>query len=128
MVSILMLAVPVIPHHHHEKGTICLKNDVTAQTCCDDPQHSHDQEHHHEDACCSDECLTRIHTPELTGKSPCGHPHYHFFVTLFTEPLLRILTQPDEKTFDDDFIYIESLHGTFLTRVTGLRAPPCILS
>ncbi len=126
MVSILMLAVPVIPHHHHENGIICLKNDVAEHSCCNDTHQP--EQHHHHDSCCNDECLTRIYTPEPAGKSPCGHPHYHFFTTLFTEPLLRILTQPEEKSFETHSFYLESLHGTLLTRATGLRAPPCTLS
>ena len=57
LVSILMLAVPVVPHHHHGSEAICLKNDL--HTGCSEATHAH---HHHPAGhpnCCHDKgCLT----------------------------------------------------------------------
>ena len=39
LVSILMLAVPVVPHHHHGSEAICLKNDL--HTGCGETNHHH---------------------------------------------------------------------------------------
>jgi hypothetical protein len=38
------------------------------------------------------------------------------------------LVLPEESGQRQDCIYQESLHGTYLTRATGLRAPPCVLT
>ena len=40
----------------------------------------------------------------------------------------QLLTLPDETGIRQEFVYLESLHGTFITRATGLRAPPSVLA
>lgn len=56
------------------------------------------------------------------------HPCFVWVNTLFTEPLLKLLTLPEETGIRQEFVYLESLHGTFITCATGLRAPPSVLA
>lgn len=55
-------------------------------------------------------------------------PCFVWVTTLFSEPLLRLLALPEETGIRQEFVYQESLHGTFITRATGLRAPPSVLA
>ena len=115
-ISMIMLTVPVIPHHHHEDGMICMKNDLPSDGCC-----------HH--CCCDTGCMTthffqQTPNPNNSDIQPC----FVWVTTLFVEPLLKLLTLPDETGIRQEFIYLESLHGTFITRATGLRAPPSVLA
>lgn len=115
-VSLIMLAASVIPHHHHGDDTVCMKDDVETENPC-----SH---HHHDDPCCIDRCVMH---PELSvPASPARkvQPGFVHIITLFTEPLLRFVTQPGEEVVRRDNVYLESLHGTFITCAAGLRAPP----
>lgn len=56
------------------------------------------------------------------------HPCFVWVNTLFTEPLLKLLALPEETGIRQEFVYLEFLHGTFITRATGLRAPPSVLA
>ena len=109
-ISMVMLVVPVIPHHHHNNGLICMKNDITPNVRYPG-------------------CVT-THFFQQTPSSDNGwtHPDFPLVITLFSEPLLRLLVLPEESGQRQDCIYQESLHGTYLTRATGLRAPPCVLT
>lgn len=120
-ISMVMLVVPVIPHHHHNDGLLCMKNDITP-SCCD--QHIPNSEH----CCCDTGCVT-THFFQQTPSLDNGwlHPNAFWVITLFSEPLLTLLNLPEENGQRQECIYRESLHGTYLTRATGLRAPPCLL-
>ena len=109
-ISMVMLVVPVIPHHHHNNGLICMKNDI-APDCCGQ-QHNSDNEH----CCCDTGCVT-THFFQQTPSSDNGwaHPDFPLVITLFSEPLLRLLVLPEESGQRQDCIYQESLHGTYLT-------------
>lgn len=122
-ISMVMLVVPVIPHHHHSNGLICMKDDVTPDCC--GQKHIPEKEH----CCCDTGCVT-THFFQQTPSSDNGslHPDFPLIITLFSEPLLRLLILPDENGQRQECIFQESLHGTYLTRATGLRAPPCVLS
>ena len=122
-ISMVMLVVPVIPHHHHNNGLICMKNDITPNCC--GQQHTPDSEH----CFCDTGCVTTLFFQQ-TPSSDNGwtHPDFPLVITLFSEPLLRLLVLPEESGQRQDCIYQESLHGTYLTRATGLRAPPCVLT
>lgn len=122
-ISIAMLVVPVIPHHHHSNGLICMKNDITP-SCCGE-QHSPDKEH----CCCDTGCVT-THFFQQTPNSDNGwlHPDTFWVITFFSEPLLTLLNLPEDSGPSEECIYLESFHGTYLTRATGLRAPPSVLA
>ncbi|WP_270570629.1 DUF6769 family protein [Bacteroides eggerthii] len=122
-ISMIMLTVPVIPHHHHEDGMICMKNDLPSDGCC------HHQDACNEHCCCDTGCMTthffqQTPNPNNSDIQPC----FVWVTTLFVEPLLKLLTLPDETGIRQEFVYMESLHGTFITRATGLRAPPSVLA
>jgi len=119
----IMLIVPVIPHHHHEDGAICMKNDLPSDGCC------HHQGPCNEHCCCDTGCMT-THFYQQTPSSDNSNlqPCFVWVHTLFSEPLLKLLTLPEETGIRQEFVYLESLHGTFITRTTGLRAPPFVLA
>lgn len=117
----VMLVVPLIPHHHHSDGIICMKDDIKETECPCDHQHHH---HSENDPCCTNECMTHFESPTPVEQLYEVQPQFFYITTLFTEPLLRFLTQPEERNIHRDYVYIESLHGMFITHATGLRAPP----
>lgn len=117
LVSMIMLAVPAIPHHHHGNGVICMKHDVTPEAEC--PTHHHSGN----DNCCSDECLTRFDSPTPAGQADNG-PQYIFVATLFTGFIIENLFKPQEQRIKNYYAYRESLHGTHVPRTNSLRAPP----
>ena len=121
-ISMIMLIVPVIPHHHHEDGAICMKNDLPSDGC-------HHQGPCNEHCCCDTGCMT-THFYQQTPSSDNSNlqPCFVWVHTLFSEPLLKLLTLPEETGIRQEFVYLESLHGTFITRATGLRAPPFVLA
>lgn len=90
-ISMIMLTVPVIPHHHHEDGMICMKNDLPSDGCC------HHQDACNEHCCCDTGCMTthffqQTPNPNNSDIQPC----FVWVTTLFVEPLLKLLTLPDE--------------------------------
>lgn len=91
-ISMVMLVVPVIPHHHHNNGLICMKNDITPNCC--GQQHTPDSEH----CCCDTGCVT-THFFQQTPSPDNGwtHPDFPLVITLFSEPLLRLLVLPEES-------------------------------
>ncbi len=132
-VSILMLAVPLVPHHHHANGVICLKNDIaTEQSCCGHQQPTDDQQscpgHHHpeNDACCNDGCMARMETSVPTSQVDLGDPAHGFVAVLFTDYIIENLLKPQERRIKNNYVYRESLHGTNITRAYALRGPPCL--
>ena len=98
-ISMVMLVVPVIPHHHHNNGLICMKNDITPNCC--GQQHTPDSEH----CCCDTGCVT-THFFQQTPSSDNGwtHPDFPLVITLFSEPLLRLLVLPEESGQRQDCI------------------------
>lgn len=122
-ISIIMLVVPVIPHHHHANGAICMKQDAVPETQCP----VHHQHHQDSDPCCDSECMAKLQSPVPTAQMDIIHP-VQFAIILFHEPLFRLLILPQQQALRTESVYIESLHGTFITRATGLRAPPYILA
>ena len=90
-ISMIMLIVPVIPHHHHEDGAICMKNDLPSDGCC------HHQGPCNEHCCCDTGCMT-THFYQQTPSSDNSNlqPCFVWVHTLFSEPLLKLLTLPEE--------------------------------
>lgn len=119
--SMVLIAMPAIPHHHHGNGIICMKDDLKDTDCC--AMH-HTHHHQEDDPCCSDDCLAHFKTFVPAIDFDDVQPQFTYIDILFTESLLRFLTQPIEKDNYRDFVYVESLHGTYITRAAGLRAPP----
>ena len=122
IISMIMLVVPVIPHHHHDNGMICMKNDVHADSCC--PQHTPCNDH----CCCDTGCMTTHFFQQSRTPDDDIAPDFLWVTTLFTAPILRLLSLPEETGTRIESVYIEFLHGTFITRASGLRAPPCVLA
>lgn len=122
-ISIIMLMVPVIPHHHHIDGLICMKNDITADCC--GHHHSSDNDH----CCCGTGCVTTYFVQQTpTSDSASTYPDCLWVTTLFFKSLSGSLSLPEADTQRHGCVYLESLHGTFITRATGLRAPPSVLA
>lgn len=123
LISTVMLMVPVIPHHHHSDGLLCMKDDITSECC----EGHHDAESEH--CCCDTGCLTThfFQQTPATGNGP-AHPDFPVITTLFPESIPGILPLPERDIPKQEHIYLESLHGTYLTRATGLRAPPSVLA
>lgn len=105
-ISMIMLVVPVIPHHHHEDGVICMKNDLPSEGCC------HHQSSCNEHCCCDTGCMT-THFYQKTPNPDNSdlQPGFVWVNTLFSEPILKLLTLPEETGIGQEFIYLESLHG-----------------
>lgn len=125
LLSILMLAVPVVPHHHHGSETICLKNDLHAG--CDEATHHHPAGHPN---CCHDKGCMASHfvqrTPRIERQAPQPRP---VLLPAALSAFIRQLSAFDESYQSTSYSpYIESLHGVFITRASGLRAPPCVLA
>ena len=128
LVSILMLAVPVVPHHHHGSEAICLKNDL--HTGCGDTGHTHHRHPAGHPNCCHDKgCLTHQfvqRTPQVERQAP--RPRPVLLPSDFSLPavLPHLYAEPHQTISYSP--YIESLHGTRIARASGLRAPPCTLA
>lgn len=122
-ISMILIAMPAIPHHHHGDGIICMKDDLKNDDCC-----TMDHKHHHEedDPCCHGNCTAQFLSSTPTIDTENFQPHFIYLDILFTESLIRFLTQPLEQEVHKDYVYVESLHGMYLTRAAGLRAPPKI--
>lgn len=123
LVSLILLVAPAIPHHHHGTEVICMKNDLPKGDCCGGHSHHHTAD----DACCNGDCMTRFHSTNLSSNSDSMQPHFLFAVILFTDPLLKLLTEPLLSKEWVASIYLEHLHGTWTSHAVGLRAPPSVL-
>lgn len=122
-ISMIMLVVPVIPHHHHDDGLICMKNDLSSEGCC-----SH-QGSCNEHCCCDTGCMTTHFFQQAPNSDNSDmHPDFAWTTALFSEPILSLLVLPDGIIAGQEDVYIENLHGTYITRAAGLRAPPYVLA
>ncbi|MDO4165104.1 MAG: hypothetical protein Q4D56_12090 [Bacteroides sp.] len=128
-VSMIMLAMPVIPHHHHSGNELlCMKSDVQTG-CCEHHHSTHNATETHDHCCCNTGCVTThfVQKAPSVGQNNL-HPDYQWVITLFHEPIFRFLFQTESKEQKQYSTYIESLHGVFLTSAKGLRAPPYVLA
>lgn len=115
-VSMLMLAVNIVPHHHHyHNGMPCFHSiEKETKTCDDVPS----KPHH-----CS--CIDSFYAAENQG-----HTHHETYcnhfpaVTLFTDLITCCLFIPERILSSEIPIYIEALHDTHVLCDFGLRAPP----
>lgn len=122
-ISLIMLVIPVIPHHHHADGLICMKNDISTDCC----EHRHDPGSEH--CCCDTGCIADHFVQQTpTSDNVSSHSEVLWAVTLFINPLSKLLSLPELDVSKQEYVYLESLHGTFITRAAGLRAPPSLLA
>ncbi|NDV65634.1 hypothetical protein D0T60_10315 [Bacteroides sp. 224] len=123
--SMILVVMPTIPHHHHGNGIICMKDDIKENDCgC----HHHGHHHHHpgDDPCCTNNCLTQNINAESARQQANFIAEFDWvpMVFLLVESTFKLITQPIDPDDYNDHVYRESLHGTFITRAAGLRAPP----
>ena len=117
-VSILTLAVPVMPHHHHADGNICLRHDLAAQPVgpASHAAHSH---------CCHNQgCVTTHYFQRVPAIQQVSPVQAQRLVTDFAVFFLRQSTADDLPSNSSCTPYIESLHGTYIVHAKGRRAPP----
>lgn len=138
LLSIIMLSVPVIPHHHHSDGLICLKEDVSTDCCEHTARHTQENASHeaqtvlhthtadHGHCCCDTGCLTTHFFQQSPAHPDNGwtYPEFSWIITLYPDFISSLLHLPETASTNDYCVYRERLHGTFLTRAKGLRAPP----
>ncbi|MBQ8225667.1 MAG: hypothetical protein IJZ86_10025 [Bacteroides sp.] len=123
VISMVMPIIPVIPHHHHADGRLCMRNDITTD-CCSGHHHGGESDH-----CCDNSCVA-IHFFEQTPNSDESWT-YDFTpweVILFLDYVPLLLSLPESIPHQPDTCYRETLHGTCITRATGLRAPPSVIA
>ena len=104
LLSILMLAVPVVPHHHHHPAG--------HPNCC------------HDKGCLTHQFVQR--TPRVERQAPQPRP----VLQPADLSLLVSLLSPYTVFYSTALYspYIESLHGVYIARASGLRAPPSLLA
>lgn len=116
--SIVMLLSVVIPHHHHSNGLPCYKSVKTEAA-----HGGHGSSNSHDCGCNGHNVA--LYTSLLTHITDVDMGHQLF-------PLLVLFDyiNPPEPAFNGQFsereqsFYIETLHGTWITSASGLRAPP----
>ena len=118
-VSLLTLAVPVMPHHHHADGDICLKHDWTSMPVSSASQANHSH-------CCHNQgCVTTHYfqrVPILRQHVFIGQAQR--LVTDFAMLFLGQSTALNSYLSYPYSPYVESLHGTYIVHAKGRRAPP----
>lgn len=119
--SVLMLAIPVMPHHHHANGLICVKNDVHADCC-----HQHNNNaHEHNHGCENTGCITTHFFQQLPSNNEQESHINDVQLLEYIAPYILSYLSPNNPKIHFDYGYREPLHGTQLPYIKGLRAPPC---
>ncbi len=114
LVSLLTLAVPVMPHHHHADGAICMRHSSATPTA--PAGHSH---------CCHNQgCVTTHYFQRVPAIQQVSPVQAQRLVTDFAVFFLRQSTADDLPSNSSCTPYIESLHGTYIVHAKGRRAPP----
>lgn len=118
LVSIVMLMSVVVPHHHHSNGLPCYKS-LSAEATHDG--HGSPKSH---DCGCNGHNVA-LYT-SIFSHTTDGDMSHHLFPLLvlfdYINPPVPVFYQllfDSGRTF-----YIESLHDTWITAASGLRAPP----
>lgn len=124
VISLLMMAVPVLPHHHHANGLLCMKNDISSNCCQQHPESSGEKH-----CCCRTGCVAHHFFQQMpTGTSNEYHPAALDIIPFLSPLLLQLAISQACDSKESIPIYIESLHDMLIAHVTGLRAPPYSLS
>ena len=114
--GIIMLLSVIIPHHHHSNGLPCFKP-LT--------EHSHKSASSHDCGCNGHNVA--LFTSLLSHATDVDASHL-----LFPLQVLFDYINPPEPAFFFFFFersrafYIESLHDSWITCASGLRAPPVL--
>lgn len=116
--SIVVLLSVVMPHHHHPNGAPCYKSLTTEAT---HDGHSNPESH---DCGCNGHNVA-LYTSVLSHVTGGD-------VSLFLFPLLVLFDYiyPPELDFCghlfvfEQAVYLESIHDTWISSASGLRAPP----
>lgn len=116
--SIFMLLSVIIPHHHHKDGVPCYTSLVAEASNGD---HSGSEGH---DCGCNGHNVALFSSLQLhvmnTDASHFLFPLLTLFAYIYpTEPAFA--GQPYDQ---NNAVYIESLHDTWISSASGLRAPP----
>jgi len=120
----MVLMIPVIPHHHHANGLVCMKNDITADCC--GHHHTSTNDHH----CCNTTgCMMAHFVQQVPQPDDIGsHLNKLQATILFITPFTDLPSLSESEMKRQKHLYLETLHDTLITRVTGLRAPPSVLA
>ena len=138
MVSMVMLAMPVMPHHHHgHSGRICMRHDLcshaTAGCALDVQGFSCDHQAEDRDDCCSHccchtGCIAHSLVQEVPADGPTvPTPELNVLSPFLLEAWMPLLPALKKESKDSHSVYREKLHGTTLVVPHGLRAPPTVL-
>ncbi len=137
-VSILVLALAIVPHHHHD-GLPCftIENLFNHNSDCDhhnncDNDHSCCGHHHHEsDAEDDNECvLDQLEFIATIDQKPvnicavCQHSHDYYLLQAVLIGFTEDFSLPDEFKENRQIPYLVNYHSVFASRSLGLRAPP----
>ena len=117
---IAIIVVPYIPHHHHQ-DSMHFGFDLSEQTEC--IAHSHETGAN-EDTCCHDDCLAKFDIQKPPQNFNCL-PQLLVISSLFDDYLSKHLLNSSHNELSNEYHYLESLHGTNITRAFALRGPPC---
>ncbi len=117
---IAIIVVPSIPHHHHQ-GMIHFGFSLTEQTECISHLNENDS---NTDTCCHEDCLAKFDIQKPPQSFNCL-PQLLVVSLLFDDYLLKYLLNPSLNELHNEYHFLESLHGTNITRAFALRGPPC---
>ena len=125
LLSLLVLGAVVLPHHHHHDWQICLKNDLQQSPCCEHRLPADECEH----CCCNKGCIT-THFFQRQSQTPHLLQLHHLWTTVPCNGtrLPKPSDFPAAFSRERKYTYSESLHGTYIARAKGLRAPPVVLA
>ena len=114
--GIIMLLSVIIPHHHHSNGLPCFKP-LT--------EHSHKSASSHDCGCNGHNVA--LFTSLLSHATDVDASHLLFPLQVLFDyinpPEPAFCGQPSERS---RAFYIESLHDSWITCASGLRAPPVL--
>ena len=114
--GIIMLLSVIIPHHHHSNGLPCFKP-LT--------EHSHKSASSHDCGCNGHNVA--LFTSLLSHATDVDASHLLFPLQVLFDyinpPEPAFCGQPFERS---RAVYIESLHDSWITCASGLRAPPVL--
>lgn len=119
-VSLLTMAVPVMPHHHHADGHICLRYDLSSRAAgaTTPAGHSH---------CCHNQGCVATHYFQRVPVIIRQHVSAEQTQRLLTDFAMFFLKQSIASDLHSNpslTHYVESLHSTYIVHAKGRRAPP----
>ncbi|WP_080904410.1 DUF6769 family protein [Parabacteroides sp. Marseille-P3160] len=110
----------LIPHHHHSDGTFCFSLSLVEEA-------EHEAEGHHESSQCpcsgQNQAVYTIIQTHLSGSIWLYPIPLEKFYS-YAPPVFLLSKQALQWR---QLHYIEFLHGVWIARATGLRAPPVSL-